>query len=293
MKAKRSPHISSGQSADGLPTTSLTSYQRTRPPLWRRAGRLLLFLAVCLALFGAARLARVDLNRLGQNSGKIAQWVGLMFPPYIDNFRQPPNDQELANYLTNALTTVAIATVGTAVAAILALIPAVLGARPLTPSLALFFPTRWMLNGLRGIDSFIFAIFFVAAVGLGPFAGVLGVALHTLGSIGKLYAEALENVQLSPMAALEAAGVSRSKAIVYALVPDVMPTIITTTLYVWELNVRLSVALGVVGAGGIGQDVKNAIDLLNFPHLGVLLVIIVLMVAAIDALSSWLRRAIQ
>jgi phosphonate transport system permease protein len=290
MKISDHSPLLTGQRDDGLP---LTSYTRRRPPFPQRAVRWIVFLTICLSLYGAARLARVDLNKLGQNGGRIAQWVGLMFPPYVDNFRQPPNPVELQNYLLNALTTVAIATVGTAAAAVFALIPAVLGARSLTPSLALFFPTRWLLNALRGVDSFIFAIFFVAAVGLGPFAGVLGVALHTLGSIGKLYAEALENLQLSPMAALEAAGVSRPKAIVYALVPDVMPTIITVTLYVWELNVRLSVALGVVGAGGIGQDVKNAIDLLNFPHLGVLLVIIVLMVAVIDALSSWLRRAIQ
>jgi phosphonate transport system permease protein len=175
----------------------------------------------------------------------------------------------------------------------LAFIPAVLAARPLTPSAALFYPARWVLNVLRGIDSFIFAIFFVAAVGLGPFAGALGVALHTLGSIGKLYAENLENAELSPMLGLEASGISRPKALIYALVPDMLPAQISSTLFVWELNVRLSVALGVVGAGGIGQDVKNAIDLLNFPHLGVLLVIIVVMVTAIDQISSRLRARLR
>jgi phosphonate transport system permease protein len=149
------------------------------------------------------------------------------------------------------------------------------------------------LNVLRGIDSFIFALFFVAAVGLGPFAGVLGIAFHTWGSMAKLYAENLENTELAPMLALQSSGVSRPRALLYALLPDALPSFISTTLFVWELNVRLSVALGVVGAGGIGQDVKNAIDLLNFPHLGVLLLIILVMVTVIDQISTRLRAALR
>jgi phosphonate transport system permease protein len=248
----------------------------------------LLFL---ILLFAAARLAEVNMGEFVQNAPRIGLWVGRMFPPY-DGFRNPPNSTELNNYLRNALTTVAIATVGTTAAAVLAFIPSVLAARTLTRSKALFYPVRWFLNLLRGIDSFIFAIFFVAAVGLGPFAGVLGVAFHTWGSMAKLYAENLENLDLTPMLALEASGVSRPRALLYALLPDAMPSFTSTTLFVWELNVRLSVALGVVGAGGIGQDIKNAIDLLNFPHLGVLLLIVLTMVTVIDQISTRLRQGL-
>jgi phosphonate transport system permease protein len=257
-----------------------------------RTWRGVALIAVLCLLLGASRLAEVDLARFAQNTPKIGLWVSRIFPPY-DNFRAPPTQSEFSGYLRNALTTVAIASVGTAAAALLALIPAVLAARTLSPSNIVFYPVRWFLNILRGIDSFIFAIFFVAAVGLGPFAGVLGVAFHTWGSLAKLYAENLENIEMAPMLALEASGVSRVRALLYALIPDAMPSLITTTLFVWELNVRLSVALGVVGAGGIGQDVKNAIDLLNFPHLGVLLLIILVMVTTIDFISTRLREALR
>ncbi len=258
----------------------------------RRTWRWLIVFSVFCLLLAAARLTQVDVGRLVQNTPKIGLWVSRIFPPY-DGFRNPPNGEELVGYIRNALITVSIASVGTAVASVLALIPSVLAARTLTPSNAVFYPIRWFLNTLRGIDSFIFAIFFVAAVGLGPFAGVLGVIFHTWGSMAKLYAENLENMEMAPMLALEASGVSRTRALIYALLPDALPSLTSTTLFVWELNVRLSVALGVVGAGGIGQDVKNAIDLLNFPHLGVLLLIILMTVTIIDQVSTRLRQALR
>jgi len=265
---------------------------RKRPRGGRDVRRWLAAIGFLLLLIGAARLAQVDVGRLVQNAPRIGLWVGRMFPPY-DNFRNPPTSTEIGGYLQNALTTVAIATVGTTVAAVLSFVPSVLAARTLTQSKAIFYPVRWFLNLLRGIDSFIFALFFVAAVGLGPFAGVLGVAFHTWGSMAKLYAENLENLDLTPMLALEAAGVSRPRALLYALLPDALPSFVSTTLFVWELNVRLSVALGVVGAGGIGQDIKNAIDLLNFPHLGMLLLIVLVMITVIDQISTRLRQGLR
>lgn len=270
----------------------LPYYERRRPHALKRIGRyLFVALALVLIFWGSARLAEVDMGRLVRNLPKMGLWVGQMFPPYT--FRQPPTGQELGNYLHSALQTVAIATIGTAAAALLALIPAVLATRSLTPSLLLSYPIRWFLNILRSIDSFIFALYFVAAVGLGPFAGVLGVALHTWGSMAKLYAENLENAQMGPVEAVEAAGVGRIKTWLYALAPDVMPSLVSVTLYFWEFNVRASIALGIIGAGGIGQDVKNAIDLLNFPHLGALLLIIVIMVTIIDQISARLRQSLR
>jgi phosphonate transport system permease protein len=111
--------------------------------------------------------------------------------------------------------------------------------------------------------------------------------------MAKQYADTLETLELSPMLAIEAGGVGRIKAIFHALVPDALPALASVTLFWWEFTVRHSIALGIVGAGGIGQDVKNAIDLLNFPHLGVLILIIVAMVTIIDQMSSRLRRALS
>jgi phosphonate transport system permease protein len=253
----------------------------------------LIILGIFIFFSISARLAEVDIARLIGNIPKIVQWVSLMFPPYIAGFRSPPNASELGSYLQHAVQTVAIATIGTGAAALLAVFPAFLAARVLTPSRWVYYPVRWFLNILRAIDSFIFALYFVAAVGLGPFAGVLGVAAHTWGSVAKQYAESLENMELSPFWALEAAGVGRPTAILHAVIPDALPSLVSITLFWWEFTVRASIALGIVGAGGIGQDVKNAIDLLNFPHLGVLLLIIIVMVTIIDQLSAHLRYRLQ
>ena len=169
----------------------------------------------------------------------------------------------------------------------------VLAARNVTPSMAVYYPVRWLLNALRGIDSFVFALLFVAAVGLGPFAGVLGVALHTWGSTAKLWAEAIENVPPGPIEAAAATGASQVKVLSFALLPDVAPSMLSIGLFWWEFNVRASTVLGVVGAGGIGQELKNSMDLLDFPRLLTIILIILGMVTVIDHGSQWLRRRLE
>ena len=134
--------------------------------------------------------------------------------------------------------------------------------------MALYYPARWFLNALRGIDSFVFALLFVAAVGLGPFAGVLGIALHTWGSTAKLWAEAIENIPPGPLEAAAATGASRVKVIAYRAGSRTWRRAwCRSALFWWEFNVRASTVLGVVGAGGIGQELKNSMDLLLFPRL--------------------------
>ena len=136
----------------------------------------------------------------------------------------------------------------------------------------------------------IFALLFVAAVGLGPFAGVLGIGLHSAGTIAKLWSEAIEAVEPGPLEAAALTGANRLKVISYALLPDILPNLTSITLYVWEFNVRSSTVLGVVGAGGIGQELKNSVDLLDFARLFTIILIILAMVTAIDQFSAWLRR---
>src|SRR5436190_16655929 len=124
-----------------------------------------------------------------------------------------------------------MAALGTTAAALLALPLAVLAARNVTPSMALYYPTRWFLNALRGIDSFVFALLFVAAVGLGPFAGVLGIAFHTWGSAAKFFADHIENANLGPFEAVRTTGANRLTTIAYALLPDILPVLLSTTLF--------------------------------------------------------------
>jgi phosphonate transport system permease protein len=254
---------------------------------WLAGGRARFIVGVALltAFYCACwHLARVDPARLLTGLPKMASWAAKAWPPATD---------ELTVLLVRAAETVAMAALGTTGAAILALPLAVLAARNVTPSLTLYYPTRWFLNALRGIDSFVFALLFVAAVGLGPFAGVLGVMLHTWGSTAKLWAEAIENIPAGPLEAAAVTGASRVKVLAFALVPDVAPVMLSIGLFWWEFNVRASTVLGVVGAGGIGQELKNSMDLLDFPRLLTILVIILGMVTAIDQASQWVRRRLE
>jgi phosphonate transport system permease protein len=189
-----------------------------------------------------------------------------------------------------AAQTVAMATIGTSLAVLIAAPLCLLAARNVTPQGFAYHPARWLLDLLRGVNSFVFALLFVAAVGLGPFAGVIGIGLHSAGSVAKLWSEAIETIEPGPLEAVAMTGAGRLKVVFHALLPDVLPALLSTSLYIWEFNIRSSTVLGLVGAGGIGQDLKNAVDLLDFASVATIILIILAMVTAIDQVSAWLRR---
>lgn len=250
---------------------------RPRGQRWRRAGIALVMLAFYALCW---QLADIDLVRLATGLPKMGRWIASAWPPVW---------AELPTFLLRTAETVAMAALGTTAAVLLALPMAVLAARNVTPWPRAVAPARLLLNALRGIDSFVFALLFVAAVGLGPFAGVLGIALHTWGSAAKNFADAIENVSLEPFEAVRSTGASRGTALVYAVLPDVLPVLLSTALFWWEFNVRASTVLGVVGAGGIGQELKSSMDLLDFPRLFTIIVVIVIVVTLLDRFSGWLR----
>jgi phosphonate transport system permease protein len=242
---------------------------RLAGPRWRFVGGLalaLLFYAACW------HVAEVDLGRLWAGLPRLAHWGARAFPPDFSEFDL---------LLGRAAETVAMATLGTTLGLLLAAPLCLLAARNVAPGALLYYPARWLLNVLRGIDSFVFALLFVAA---------LGVGLHGAGTIAKLWSEAIEAVEPGPLEAAAMTGAGRAKVVAFALLPDVLPGLASITLYVWEFNVRASTVLGVVGAGGIGQELKNSVDLLQFPRLLAILLIILAMVTLIDQLSAWLRR---
>ncbi len=243
---------------------------------------------LAIAALGAAyvvsfRLTDVDLARLVKGLSTMAEWAGRAWPPTA---------REFPVILQRTGETVAIALIGTTLAAVIALVFCVPAARNLTPSWLVRLPARLVLNTLRGVDSFVFALLFVAAVGLGPFAGMLGIALHTSGSIGKLFAEAIEGLPPGPLEAAELTGASRLKTVSYALLPDALPSLASVGLYMFEFNIRSSIVLGVVGAGGIGQQLRNSIELLDFPRLLTIVLVILVLVTAVDQLSGRLRQAL-
>jgi phosphonate transport system permease protein len=228
--------------------------------------------------------AEVSPQTLWQGLPRLGDWLERMFPPDFS---------ELPTFLIATWETLAIAIVGTVIAIFLAIPLAIIVARNLTPIPKIAIVLRAFLNLLRGIDTAIFALFFVSVVGLGPFAGVLGVALHTTGSMAKLYAEVLETIPLEPIEAIKATGADSVRTFAFAVIPEALPGLASISLYLWEFNVRSSVILGIVGAGGIGYELLVSLKLLDFGRLSTILLLILLMVSLIDAASARLRKQLS
>ena len=156
--------------------------------------------------------------------------------------------------------------------------------------LATYYLTRTIFNVLRAIEPLIMAIVFVVWVGLGPFAGALALALHTIAALAKLYSEQVESIAPGPLEAIRATGATRLQTVVYGVVPQVIPPYISFTMYRWDINVRMSTIIGFVGGGGIGFLLQQNINLLNYRGAAAQILAIAIVVAAMDALSSRIRE---
>ena len=189
-------------------------------------------------------------------------------------------------------TTLRIATLGTVLAALIALPLGLLAARTLHAPRPLAWGAKALLDSLRSIHTLVFGLFFVGIVGLGATAGLLAVAAHSAGTLGKLLAEAIETLDLQPVDAVRATGATPAQVFFLAVWPAVLPQWVSQTLYVWEFNLRDSTILGLVGAGGLGLLLSEAMSLFQWGRLATLLLAIVLMVSAFDALSRAVRRRI-
>jgi phosphonate transport system permease protein len=150
--------------------------------------------------------------------------------------------------------------------------------------------TRVLLNILRSIPELVWAALLLVAAGLGPFAGTLALAAHTSGVLGRLFADALENVEPLPEASLRTNGAAPLAAFLYATLPQALPQMLSYTLYRWENNIRAAAVLGVVGAGGLGQMLKYHLSLFQMQSAATVVIAMLLLVAAVDALSYTLRR---
>jgi phosphonate transport system permease protein len=215
-------------------------------------------------------------------------WRGL--PWMLDFLRRmlPPDPRVLLPALQGALTTVEIALLGTAVAAVLALPLGFLSARNVAPP-ALFHPARLVLNFFRSVDTLVYALVFVAAVGLGPFPGVLAVVAYTTTSLAKLYSEAIEGIERGPVDAIVATGATRLQVLRFGVLPQVLPLLLSYVLYRLETNIRAATVLGFVGAGGIGFYLQTYLRMIEYPAASTVLLVTVAMVMAVDAASSKLR----
>lgn len=254
-----------------------------------RAG--ILIALVVTFLLPAFDATEFDLNKLVVGWPFLQQFADKAWPPLLADVaaeRYP-----LQEVLSQIAVTVQMALVGTFLAAIFAMPISFLAARNVTSGTplmrAVFYLTRLFLNVLRGVPTLIIALILVAAVGLGPFAGVMAIAIHSLTELGKLYSEAIENADKGPVEALESTGASGVNVVRWAILPQVLPLFVSYTVYNFEINFRSSLVLGLVGAGGIGYFINEKMASGQYDQMVVGVIAIVIVVNIIDFASSWLR----
>ena len=214
---------------------------------------------------------------------QMADLFGRMVPPDVTNLR---------SILTALLETVNIATIATIIGVVLAFPVAYISAQNTTPNVVTLWIGRFILVSSRSVNTIIWALLFVAIFGPGVVAGILAIMFRSLGFLGKLMGEAIEEIDRRPVEALEATGASRFKIILYAIMPQVMPTFLAVSILRWDINLRESTVLGLVGAGGIGLVLQGAIDTFNWPEVATILLAIVALVILGEVVSAWLRRRI-
>lgn len=196
----------------------------------------------------------------------------------------------LWHVLSKMLETLEIAFWATLLAVVVSAPLAWFSARNYTPNRLTYSLARGLVSMLRAVPELVSALFLVLAYGFGPIAGVLALALHAAGFLGKFYAEDIETADDKPQEALRAIGAGKLKVMRFAVLPQVMPQFIAYTLYVLDRNVRMATVVGLVGAGGIGQELKGRYDMYNYSHVGTILVAIFLTVFLLDQIAARMRR---
>ena len=238
-----------------------------------------------LFLYGLTTL-ETSLWKLISGLGNLGTFVVLMLPP------DPGSFARAIIFVKALFETIAIAFLGTVLAAILALPLGFIAARNVVANRVVHFLARRSLDTVRGVDALIWALIWVNVVGLGPFAGMLAIMTSDLGAFGKLYSEAIEAADRKPVEGVASVGGGKAHEIRFGLLPQVLPVIASQVLYFIESNTRSSTIIGIVGAGGIGLYLAETIRTLEWQQVSFLILLILAAVSAIDFLSSKLRFAI-
>ena len=255
------------------------------PPRFKRPS-ILTFVAymVALAFFIVAlEGAEVSLPALFTGLPELGRILGEMFPPSLDR---------LGPIGLSLLETFQMALVGTVFGVVLSLPLAVLATRRLTPNPAIYGLARGFIALFRTVPDLVWALFFVIAVGLGPFAGTLAIMIDTIGFCGRFFAEAMEEQEKGPQEALSALGASRTGTVFSAVMPAAVPSFINTSLFSLEKATRSSVILGLVGAGGIGIELKVSMDMFRYDQASMIILCVFVLVLAVERVSAILRARI-
>ncbi|MDZ5699843.1 phosphonate ABC transporter, permease protein PhnE [Chelativorans sp. M5D2P16] len=225
-----------------------------------------------------------DLARLRDGGPAIAQLFDEMVPPDFSRWQ---------SWMRPLIDTLAMSIAGTAFAVVFSLPLALLAAPNTAPNAVIYQGARLVLSFLRSVPEIIMGVLFVAAVGFGALPGVLALGLHSVGMVGKFYAEAIEHVDPKPIEAARAAGCGPMGVILHAVLPQVLPQLADITIYRWEYHFRASAVLGIVGAGGIGFELMAALRLLAYDQVSAILLAILFCVVLVDGLGATLRSALR
>lgn len=253
-------------------------------PEARRVWPTIAIAVVCVAIFVQALVV------VQARPQELIIGVGGMF----DLLRRamPPNVSLIGQVLWPTLETLDAAIFGTVVGMLIALPLAIFGARNVTPSRLLYALARGTIGLTRAVPDLIWALLFVTAVGLGVFPGALALAVHSVGMLGRLFSEVIEDIDMGPVESLTLTGASRLQVFTHAVVPGVAPSLLGIALYRLDENVRASLVLGFVGAGGIGFQILSAMNLFQYRDVSLYLLLTFVLVVAVERLSAALRRAL-
>ncbi len=222
-----------------------------------------------------------DISRLSDGVPSLISLMGEMIPP---DFSQAKD------WIKPLLDTVAMSIAGTALAVTISIPLAFLAAHNTTPNAMVYRVARGTLNTLRAVPELIMGILFVAAVGFGALPGVLALGLHSIGMVGKFFAEAIEHVDEAPVEAARAAGATPLQVIMHGVFPQVLPQMADISVYRWEYNFRASTVMGMVGAGGIGFELMGSLRIMQYQDVSAILLVILVMVTLVDSFSGYLRK---
>ena len=252
-------------------------------------GGVILLLLVALA----GRVAEVDLAKFWTNLGQLTSYFGRIF--YLENGQLVFTDIPdwywgFWRWMSRLWDTVLIAYLGTLLGAIFAFFLCFAATVNLSVNPAQRFIARRFLEFCRTVPEIVFALIFVMAFGLGPVPGVIAITIHTMGALGKLFAEVVENIDMKPVEGAIASGATRWQAIRYAVVPQVLPNFASYALLRFEINVRGASVMGFVGAGGIGQDLIEAIRKFYYSDVSAILLLIIATVMVIDVVTERIRH---
>jgi phosphonate transport system permease protein len=255
------------------------------PPRLRRPSALSFAVIVGVVAFFIAAVdgAEVSLVELFNGLPNLGRMLGEMVPPSPDRLWQVSKSM---------LETFQMALVGTVIGVVLSLPLAWLATRGLTPHPVAYYAARGLIALFRTVPDLIWALFFVVTVGLGPFAGTLALAVDTMGFCGRFFAEAMEEQDRGPQEALRALGATRAGILASAVVPGALPSFINTSLFSLEKATRASVVLGLVGAGGIGIELKVAMDMFEYDQAATIILFVFALVLLVERASALLRARI-